>query len=205
MRSSGQTLPPSFEGTVGHIRYEIEATIVKASALKQNKRITTRVPVEQLVDPNIIPNVRLPKVLQMEKTLCCLCCASGPISLTARVPRTGFCIFEDAIPFEVDIENGSNRQIKRLVAQLQKQVVYSAQGQRQYSVTTVAEVASDPIEPRNSRSWRPSPLPIPALKPTIASCSIIQVNYHLRIKASISNALNPDVDFDLFLGNVPLR
>ena len=120
LQSSGRPLPPSFEGTVGHIRYEIEATIVKVSALKQNKRITARIAVTSVVDPNIVPNVRLPKVLQVEKTLCCLCCASGPICLTARVPRTGFCIIQDAIPFEVDIENGSNRQIRQLVAQLQK-------------------------------------------------------------------------------------
>ena len=205
LQSSGRPLPRSFEGTVGHIRYEIEATIVKASPLKQDKWITTMVPFVPLVDPNIVPNVRLPKVLQVEKTLCRLCCASGPISLTARVPRTGFCIDQDAIQFEVDIENGSNRQIKQLVAQLQKEVVYINEEHRQYSIETLAEVASDPIEPHNSRSWRPSPLPIPASKPTIASCSIIQVNYHLKIKASISGAINPHVDFDLFLGNVPLR
>ena len=153
LQQSGRLLPPSFEGTIGHIRYEIEATIFKASALKRNKRITARVAVAPVVDPNIVPNVRLrPKVLQVEKTLCCLCCASGPISLTARIPRTGFCIIQDAIPFEVDIENGSNRQIRQLVAQLQQRVVYTAQGHRQHSIKTVARVASDPIEPRNSRS-----------------------------------------------------
>ena len=57
------------------------------------------------------------------------------------------------IPFEVDIENGNNRHIRQLVAQLQKQVVYTAQGHHQYSIKTVAGVASDPIEPGNSRSW----------------------------------------------------
>ena len=204
LQPSGRPLPPSFEGTVGHIRYEVEATIVRASALKRNERITAQIAVAPVVDPNIVPNVRLPKVLQVEKTLCCLCCASGPISLTARVPRTGFCIIQDAIPFEVDIENGSNRRIRQLVAQLQKQVVYTAQGHHQYSIRTVAEVASDPIEPGNSRSWRPPPLPVPATEPTIASCSIIQVNYYLKIKAAISGAINPHVDFVLFLGNVPL-
>ena len=206
LQPSGRPLPPSFEGTVRHIRYEIEATIVKASALKRNKRITAQVAVAPVVDPNIVQNVRLPKVLQVEKTLCCpVCCASGPITLTARVPRTGFCIVQDAIPFEVDVENGSNRRIRQLVAQLQKQVVYTAQGHQQYSIKTVAGVASDPIEPGNTRSWRPPPLPVPATEPTIVSCSIVQVNYYLKIKASISGAINPHVDFDLFLGNVPLR
>ena len=206
LQSSGRPLPPSFEGYVGHIRYEIEATIVKASALKRNKRITSRVAVTSVVDPNIVPNVRLPKVLQVEKTLCCLCCASRPISLTARIPRAGFCIIQDATPFEVDIENGSNRQIRQLVAQLQQRVVYTAQGHHQHSIKTVARVASDPIEPHSSRSWRPPPLPVPATEPTIGitRCYIIQVNYYLKIKASISGAINPHVDFLLFLGNVPL-
>ena len=118
--------------------------------------------------------------------------------------RTGFCIVQDAIPYEVDIENGSNRRIRQLVAQLQKRVVYTAQGHHLHSIKTIAEVASDPIEPGNSRSWQPPPLPVPDTEPTIASCSIIRVNYYLKIKASISGAINPHVDFVLFLGNVPL-
>ena len=105
---------------------------------------------------------------------------------------------------EVDIENGSNRRIRQLVAQLQKRVVYTAQGHHLHSIKTIAEVASDPIEPGNSRSWQPPPLPVPATEPTIASCSIIQVNYYLKITAAISGAINPHVDFVLFLGNVPL-
>ena len=204
LQPSGRPLPPPFEGPIGHIRYEVEATIVRANALKPDKRITARVAVAPVVDPNIVPYVRLPKVLQVEKTLSCLCCASGPVSLTARVPRTGFCIVQDAIPFEVDIENGSNRRIRKLVAQLQKQVIYTAQGHHRYSIRTVAGLGSDPIEPGNSRSWRPPPLPVPATEPTIASFSIIRVKYYLNIKAAIFGATNPQVDFVLFLGNVPL-
>jgi len=54
LQSSGRPLPPSFEGTVEHIRYKNEATIVKASALKQNKMITARIAVAPVVDPNIV-------------------------------------------------------------------------------------------------------------------------------------------------------
>ena len=90
--------------------------------------------------------------------------------------RTGFCIVQDEIPYEVDIENGSNRRIRQLVAQLQKQVIYTAEGHHQWQGWPV-----NPIEPGNSRSWQPPPLPVPATEPTIASCSIIQVNYYLKI------------------------
>ena len=52
----GLTIPPTFHGTVGRIVYEVQAVIVRISALKINKS------------------------------------ASGPISLTAHIPRNGFCV-----------------------------------------------------------------------------------------------------------------
>ena len=204
LQTSGRPLPPSFEGTYGRIRYEIEATIIKASSLKRNQRITAQVTLAPAVDFNDVPDVKLPKMLQVDKTLCCLCCASGPISLTARVPRTGFCVLQDTLSFEADIENGSNRRIKQLVAQLQRQVIYSAMGHHQYDISILAEVCSDPIEAGSILSWKPPPLHVSATELTIACCSIIEVKYFLVIQASISGAIDPHVDFDLFLGNVPL-
>ena len=205
LQSSGRSLPPSFEGTYGCIRYEIEATIFTASAKKQNKRLSTRVDVAPIVDPNTIPGVSLPKVLQVEKRFCCLWCASGPITLRACLPRTGYCIVQDAITFEVDIDNGSNRSIRKLVARLLRLVVYTAQGHHRYDTQTLAMVASNPIEPGISRFWRPS-LPVPATVPTTTSFCIVKVKYYLKIQACISGShtSNPHVDFDLFFGNVPL-
>ena len=206
LQTSGRPLPPSFEGRYGRIRYEVVATIVQASMLKSWKRISEQVVIASVVDPNTVPGVELPKVLQVEKTFDCLCCASGPISLTARVPRTGYCVNQDAIPFEVDIENGSNRRIRRVVAQLQKRVFYIAHDQRYHrvEVMTLEEVSSDPIDAGNCLSWRPPPLLVPATEPTIANSSMIRVNYYLKVQASVSGDNNPHVDFALFLGNVPL-
>ena len=121
------------------------------------------------------------------------------------MPRKGFCIGVDAIPFEVDIENGSNRQVRYLQAKLVKSVVYTARGHHQYDHKTVASANSDPIEPGRSLSWKPSPLAIPTTEPTMSNCKIIQLNYSLRVQGVISGAINPHVDFDLFLGNVPLN
>ena len=204
LQTSARPLPPSFEGRYGRIRYEIVATIVQASMLKSWKRISEQVVIASVVDPNTVPGVELPKVLQVEKTFCCLCCASGPISLTARVPRTGYCVNQDAIPFEVDVENGSNKCIRRLVAQLQRRVFYTARNYHRVEVITLEEVSSDPIDAGRSLSWRPPPLLVPATEPTMANSSMIRVNYYLKVQASISGDNNLHVDFALFLGNVPL-
>ena len=82
-------------------------------------------------------------------------------------------------------------------------MVYTAEGHHRYDHKTVVFVNS---EPGRSLSWKPSPLAIPATEPTISNCKIIQLNYSLRVQGVISVAIvDPHVDFDLFLGNVPLN
>ena len=198
--------PPQFRGSVGRIVYEVEGVIVKTAALKSNKKSTVELPFSPaLVNPNVVPNVLEPKILQVQKTLCCLCCKSGPISITARMPRKGFCIGVDAIQFEADIENGSNRQVRYLQANLVKSVVYTAQGDHRRDVKNMVVVNSVSIQPGMSLSWKPSPLAIPATEPTINNCGVIQLHYSLRVQGVITGAINPYVEFDLFLGNVPLN
>ena len=202
----GLTIPPTFNGTVGRIVYEVQAVIVRTSALKINRRVSVEFPYSTVVDPNLSPGVMLPQVFQVQKTLCCLCCVSGPISLTARIPRSGFCVgVGDAIPFEVDVDNGSNRQIRYLQATLTRRVIYTAQGHRNISEKDIRGVNRDtPIQPGNSSSWKPFPLSVPNIEPSITTCSIIELRYVLKVQAVISGAINPHVEFNLLLGNVPV-
>lgn len=161
--------PSPFQGEFCRVVYELEAAIVKTSALRFNKKSTLELPFSPVVDPNfVIPNVLEPKVLQVQKTLCCLCCKSGPISLTVRMPRTGFCIGVDTITFEADVENGSNRQIGHLEAKLIKIAICTAQGRTKIEHHTLESVKSDPIEPGSSFSWKPPPLDIESQRSAVA-------------------------------------
>ena len=190
---------------MGKIVYEVEAVIVKTAALKFNKKFSVELPFSPVVDLNFTPGVLEPKILQDQKTVCCLCCASGPISLTARIPRSGYCIGVDGIPFEVDVENGSNRRIRGLRASLVRQVIYFAQGHRRLEVRNIGLLNSDtPIPAGQSSSWKPPPLPIPITEPVITTCKIIQLNYFLKVQARLDYAINPHVEFGLLLGNVPM-
>ena len=197
-------LPPSYEGTVGRIRYTIAARIVKDALLKFDTKAEAILTIGNVV-PVDRPDLLQPQALSVEKTLCCLCCASAPIRITASIPRTGYCIQQDAISLEVEIENGSNREVRNLTAIIRQIVLYTAQGGRRYSNKTIANVPpSEPIPPRSTQVWKPTPLQVPVTETSITTCSNISLSYVLEVSASISGAINPKMDFPILLGNVPL-
>ena len=136
-----------------------------------------------------------------------------PISLTARIPRNKYAVgVGDTITLEVDIENGSNRQISKLKATLIRRVKYAAQSvnrrdRRWYTAIVelrqfLLAINDTPIQPGNSSLWTPSPLSIPDTGPSITNCQIIVLGYVLRVEAVIFGATNPIIEFDIFLGNV---
>ena len=196
------TIPPlapsSFEGTVGNIRYWLEA---RTGLLKLNHVVEVAVPVQQLVkitDPRLL----LPESVEAEKTLCCLCCASGPIALNASMPKTGFGLRE-SFTLHVSIENGSSRRIA-LEASIHQLVIYKAQSQQCSSKKTLAKYKSDPIEPRASREWDPT-IEIPVAAIVHASCRNIEVQYSLVVSASIPGALDLSRSFPLQLANCSIQ
>lgn len=197
------TIPPlapsSFEGTVGNIRYSLEARI-GAGILKFDHSIEVKVPVQQLVrvtDPRLL----LPERLEIEKTLCCLCCASGPIVLNASVPKTGFCVGE-SFTLHTSVENGSNRRIT-LSASICQLVVYTAQDHQRTSRKTLSNFESDPIEPRTTREWDPV-VAVPVTE-IIGSCQNIQIEYTLVVAAKIPGALDLSRAIPLHLGNCSVQ
>ena len=199
----GNNLPASYEGTVGQINYTIEARVIKDGLLKRDTVCKTTIKVVNMVEINR-PDLLQPKSMEVQKTLCCLCCASGPIVITACTSRTGYCIQQDSIPVEVSVENGSSREIRQVVASIHKLVYYTAQGRHRHDSLDVATIASEPVPAHNTTVWKPPPLAVPDTPATSINCGILQVNYFLRVKAAISWAINPTINIPLVIGNVPL-
>ena len=196
-------LPRTFEGTGGSIRYTIEGRIA-TGAWKFDHVVRAELPLVEVVDINL-SRFQRPARREVTKTVCCWCCTSGPITLSAETPRTGFCIGE-VIPLSVNLENGSNRQIQ-LSATLQQRVVYSAHRQivarNKYQVL---RLLSDRLQPRTPTLWSLGDnLIIPrGWKPSITTCSIIKVAYSLKVSAQIHGAIsNSSVEIPILIGNVP--
>ena len=189
--------PSSFEGCVGRIRYTLTGRI-RTGSLKFDHTVQVKIPVQQ---PLSITNPHLlqPQSQEVQKTVCCLCCASQPIILSVSVPKTGFYIGE-SFTLNVSLENGSRRRLT-LIASIRQNVRYYAQGHCRGSRKTLNSIGSDAIQPRATHNWEPT-IEIPLTEVIDEySCSNIKVDYLLLVTARIRSARNLSTSFLLKLGN----
>ena len=193
-------LPSSFVGEHGHIRYEVEARI-STGLFHFDKTIFTIIQVVDRVDINV-PALMSPVQYEDEKTICCLCCASPPISLTVNVPRTGFCIGE-GIPLTASLDNGSSRIIS-MSATVTQTVTFHAHGRTRSRPKRLNSFQSPPVQAQSTFDWTPAQqLAIPSAFPTITNCGIISLRYNLSIAAMIPGAIDSVINIPIVLGNVP--
>ena len=201
---TGANLPASYTGTVGAITYTVEARVVKG-VLKRDKTALAAINMANVIPINN-PELTRPLSLERQKTVCCLCCASGPIIVTAKLPRTGFCVGYDTIPVEVSVENNSNRNISNVSVSLQKIVLYTAQGHHRYNQETIQLMNTQAVVPGETAFIRPNPIPIPAtVIPSLLNCGIISMSYVVRVSPQLSGAINPTIDLPVVIGNKPLQ
>ena len=190
--------PSSFEGAVGSIRYELHGRIGKGP-LKFDHVVHRSVLVQQVVDMSN-PRLLQPMRQEVQKTVCCLWCASAPIVLTVAVPKKGYRIGE-ILPIHVTVENGSSRRIS-LKASLDQSVVYIAGGKHRTSQKTLLLIRSDEIAPHTPRDWDPA-LQVPSTEAIDEqSCSNIKMSYTLAITAIVPWGLNLSAKIPLKLGYV---
>ena len=199
---SGANLPASFSGLYGKIKYTMEARIVKESFLSKDTVAMTTL---NYVDAVRIdqPEFSQPVYGEISKTVCCLLCASSPIVMTAQMPRTGFCIGQDILPLEVSVENGSSRTIRCIRVSLEREMLYFADGDRQFERRQTQLVASQPIRSRNSMVFRPDNVVVPVnTVPSLRNSGILSLNYYIVIAAVINWSINANIKIPVILGNV---
>jgi hypothetical protein len=62
---------------------------------------------------------QIPVQLEKTKHFCCFCCKSGPLTFLTHLPAKGYIPGQD-IPITVEIENGSNVKVLKVVCELWK-------------------------------------------------------------------------------------
>ena len=190
----------SFEGKHGSIRYWLKAEMDKPWSFnhKTKKAFTVISP----IDINK-PEYQLCVESSIEKTLCCWMCTSGPISMTARSDRRGYCPGE-SIAISAEFENHSSRTVIPMATLYQTQAFF-ANGKSRVRRTKFTVLTGLPVVPRSHGSWDSQLLKIPAVSPSIINCCVMKVDYYIKVALHIPGAYNLTLHLPIVIGTVPFR
>ncbi|XP_068191595.1 arrestin domain-containing protein 3-like isoform X3 [Antennarius striatus] len=193
-------LATSFEGKHGSVRYWMKAELHRPWLLpvKAKKEFI----VFEHIDINT-PVLLAPQAGTKEKTLCCWFCASGPISLSAKIERKGYTPGE-SIQIFAEVENCSSRVVVPKAALYQNQTFF-AKGKGKQIQQLVSNLRGDPLPQGKSQSWEGKLLKIPPVSPSILDCPIIKVEYALVVYVDVPGGLNLSLSLPLVIGTIPLH
>ncbi|XP_067411726.1 arrestin domain-containing protein 4 isoform X2 [Emydura macquarii macquarii] len=186
------------DGKYGSIQYCVKAILEKPVAPDQS--VKRELQVINHVDVNS-PALLMPVLRSQEKMVGCWFFTSGPVSLSAKIERKGYCNGED-IPIYAEIENCSSRLIVPKAAIFQTQT-YLAGGKTKTFRQMVANVRGNPIASGSTDTWNGKTLKIPPVTPSILDCCIIRVEYSLAVYILIPGANKLITELPLVIGTIP--
>lgn len=191
--------PSSFKGIHGEIDYTLIVGFDRPWHL--TKRFQTEI---NFASHHITDNALMaPLSLTNSKTLCCLCCTSGPISMNVRIERKAFRPGE-AVRILCEFSNGSSRMAtsKAVLVQIQ---IYSTHGSsRKILQLPMASLAGDPVGPYSGDVHRELMLALPDdLQSSLNNCKIFDLSYVLKVHLSVSYARDLTVCCPIFIYSPP--
>lgn len=199
------TLPSSFEGEFGHVRYTIKVTLDRPWKFDQDMKMAFTVIAP--VDLNVNPRVKEPFKLELEKSFCCFCCKSGPLAVITSIPQTGY-VSGQILPITCEIDNASNVNLTAVKFELRKLVTFHTnqpRSEKRESKVIISQLSIGPMNAGESRTFSQQ-MEIPALPPTnLLNCGIIALDYDLHVECDVSGPhRNLTGKIPITLGTIPL-
>ncbi|ESP05157.1 hypothetical protein LOTGIDRAFT_227836 [Lottia gigantea] len=197
-------IPSSYESYIGRVRYSLTGVIDRPWRFDHNtKRAFT---VLDVLDLNREPMALRTGQGSGEKTLCCLCCASGPITCDFKLNRLGY-VPGEVIPLYAEIRNSSRRKMAKTFADLHMCVQYHATCKTKYVSQVVSNRIHGPIEPGDSDSWNGDQLLIPPLPASgLRGCRIIDIKYMITMNVDPTGiGFDLSVPLEILIGTIPLQ
>ncbi|XP_066512563.1 arrestin domain-containing protein 3-like [Hoplias malabaricus] len=186
-----RNMPPSFKGSHGSIKYILEVRLDRSWRLDHTAKA------EINFVPRIDAGVSLmnPQSGNIGKKMKLF--TSGSVSVQATIDRMGY-FRGDVIRVSTNVDNSSSRELKLKYKLEQKQMFY-VQGHSKNSSKTIFKVVGDPI-PTGSKQTVKKALRIPPdLELTVATCSIIKLEYILKVYLDVPFASDPEIKFQVFI------
>lgn len=150
----------------------------------------------------------MPCQMEITKSFCCWPCRTGPLSLTATIPQTGYVPGQNIV-VQAQVINLSGSTIEQMKFVLRQSIVYHSQTPTRATkeeLRSIQQKRSSGVAQNNEERFEIS-LPIPSLPSTNeGGCRIIYISYDIKVEAKIIGVRqNPFVVLPITIGNVPLQ
>ncbi|WAR00287.1 ARRD3-like protein [Mya arenaria] len=188
-------VPSSYEDQTGQVRYMFNANVDRPWAFDMHAH--HKITVMDILDLNTLPYLEV---------LCCLCCASDPISAHVRLERQGYVAGEE-VQFWAEINNQSNRTMTCSKGSLIKSVTYHASSATRTAKTVLCKLRHGKIEGGGTDTFVGERLHIPAVPQSfLRGCGIIDIRYYVNIRVvPFGIGVDLNVPIEIVIGSVPLR
>ncbi|CAH1184557.1 unnamed protein product [Phyllotreta striolata] len=201
-------IPSSFSGKYGSIYYYIKATVDVPLMFNYKDKICLRVMVPVNFNSMREELQLTPVVYENEKTLCCWCCASEPITLSLFVEKEAFTLGEIA-NILVEIVNMSNTNVEEFELSLVRVTEYLSEKNGTNHVTIKERVAVEKatgVGAHGRRIYRIDfQIPQTIDLYNFANCYLIKQQFMLMAEAALPGVhQNFSVFASIMLGHIPL-
>ncbi|XP_054161539.1 arrestin domain-containing protein 3-like [Oppia nitens] len=201
-------LPCSFEAKPCTVRYYVKVTIdiPYASPPQGMKYFTIIGPHIDCMDEQYLK----PLIGSDRRSICCLCCQRGVVSLKTLVERTAYCCGE-SIRLKADIDNQSEENVRlklKLVQYVEFYIERGVLGLNKEVNHTVLEYRGDCIQP--FQKWRfesSNSFVVPVMPPTLVGiCRLLQIYYVLKVWVEMEKSGDDlHMNFPLTIATCPFR
>ncbi|XP_037038611.1 arrestin domain-containing protein 17-like isoform X2 [Bradysia coprophila] len=200
-------LPTSYEGTYGHIRYTVRLVLERPWKFDQSYKVAFTVlkPFDLNYDS---PILRIPSQMELNKNFCCGPCRTGPFSIVASIPQSGF-VSGQIISVSAEVTNMSTIPVDEMKFVLRKIVSYHSQTPTSKTKEEIVDIQERRVGgvSKNDHGRFLVSLPVPPVPPTnVNLCKVIHIMYEIKIEARLSGLhQNPYIRIPITIGTIPLN
>lgn len=146
--------------------------------------------------------------MELNKNFCCGPCRTGPFSIVASIPQSGF-VSGQIIKVSTEVTNMSTIPVNEMKFLLRKIVSYHSQtpsSKTKEEIVDIQERRTGGVAKNDHGRFLVS-LPVPPVPPTnINLCKVIHITYEIKIEARLSGLLsNPYIRIPITIGTIPLN
>lgn len=185
-------MPSSFQSSVGRVVHKLKAELHQS--MKLTKQAKTHFMFVSKADMDT-PGLMVPQHESKNKTLAF---GSGNVLMDVYAKKMGYKLGEQLL-ITIQINNASSRSVKPKFELYEKRSFF-AMGQRKLETQTILKDKANVVEARSSKETVTKMITIPReLPPSILNCSILKVEYKLKVYLDIKYAVAPAVKLPIVI------